>query len=124
MKSATCCLKCYLLQGNQGWRLTHRRAQLLGALDAALRELDALDAALAAWAAHSAAAEAALLAAAAPPAERARTAASEQLSHFMELRRQWLGIASDQAAGLARLGQAVLHLELSRYKSPANCPAL
>jgi hypothetical protein len=101
-------------QGNQGWRLTHRRGQLLAALDAALRTLDGLDAAVAAWAAHSASAERALLAAAAPPGE-AETAAAAQLRHFLELRRQWLGLAADHAAGLMRMGQGVLHLELSRF---------
>lgn len=106
--------KICLLQGNQGWRLSHRRAQLLGAIDAALRTLESLDTAVAAWATHSAAAESALLAAAAPPGERT-TAAATQLHHYLELRRQWLGLAAEHAAGLARLGQAVLHLELSRY---------
>ncbi len=40
--------------------------------------------------------------------------AAAHLSHFLELRRQWLTIAGDQAASLMRLGQAVLQLELSR----------
>ncbi|EIE27167.1 hypothetical protein COCSUDRAFT_31939, partial [Coccomyxa subellipsoidea C-169] len=100
-------------QGQQGWTLRHRRSQLLGALDAALRTLAGADEALAAWAAHAAAAEAALQAAVSPPGEAAMGAAAH-LSHFLELRRQWLTIAGDQAASLMRLGQAVLQLELSR----------
>ena len=52
-------------------------------------------------------------AAVSPPGEAAMGAAA-RLGHFLELRQQWLTIASDQAAGLMRLGQAVLQLELSR----------
>ncbi len=54
-----------------------------------------------------------------PPGE-AETVLAERLSHFLELRRQWLSIAGDQAAAVMRLGQAVLQLELSRY-THAGC---
>lgn len=52
-------------------------------------------------------------AAVSPPGEAAMDAAT-RLGHFLELRQHWLTIASDQSAGLMRLGQAVLQLELSR----------
>jgi hypothetical protein len=48
------------LQRQQGWTLRHRRSQLLGALEAALRTLGGLEDALAAWAPHASAAEASL----------------------------------------------------------------
>ncbi|BDA50909.1 probable serine/threonine-protein kinase SMG1 at C-terminar half [Coccomyxa sp. Obi] len=100
-------------QGQQGWTLRNRRSQLLGALDASLRNLAGLEEALAAWAGPASATEAALQAAVAPPG-KAEMGVAERLSHFLELRRQWLSIAGDQAAAVMRLGQAVLQLELSR----------
>ncbi|CAL8462813.1 g2346 [Coccomyxa elongata] len=100
-------------QRQQGWTLRNRRSQLLGALDAALRNLAGLEEALAAWAGPASAAEAALQSAVLPPGE-AETILAERLSHFLELRRQWLSIAGDQAAAVMCLGQAVLQLELSR----------
>ncbi len=56
---------CWILwQRQQGWTLRNRRSQLLGALDAALRNLAGLEEALAAWAGPASAAEAALQASA------------------------------------------------------------
>ena len=40
----------------------------------------------------------------------------------MALRGQWLSISGDHAAALARVGQAVLHLELSRCAQAAQTP--
>lgn len=49
------------LQGQHAWAVRHRRGQLLGAMDVALRSLFGLEEALAAWQGHSASAEAALV---------------------------------------------------------------
>ena len=37
-----------------------------------------------------------------------------RLRHFLQLRTQWLNISGEHVASVARLGQAVMHLELSR----------
>lgn len=37
-----------------------------------------------------------------------------RLGHFLQLRGHWLSISGEHATSLARVGQAVLHLELSR----------
>ena len=52
-------------------------------------------------------------------AESAGGPVTAPLRHFLQLRAQWLGISGDHVASLARAGQAVLHLELSRC---ASCP--
>ena len=37
-----------------------------------------------------------------------------RLRHFLQLRTQWLNISGEHVASVARVGQAVMHLELSR----------
>jgi hypothetical protein len=114
----------------QAWALRHRRAQLLTALDAALRSLLGLEEAFASWRVHSASAEAALVAtlpqqravpsrpqprgAKSGAAQRQDQAAAQQLAVCLEARGQWLALAGDQAAAIVHLGQAVLQFELSR----------
>lgn len=107
-------------QAPHAWALRHRRGQLLGALDVALRSLSSVDEALAAWRRHSGSAESALLAIAGRPQPAAAGGAKSgearvaRLRHFLELRSQWLALSGDQAAAVGRLAQAVLHFELSR----------
>ena len=44
-----------------------------------------------------------------------------RLRHFLQLRTQWLNISGEHVASMARVGQAVMHLELSRCVSCFCC---
>ena len=49
-----------------------------------------------------------------PPADQAGSPVQARLRHFLQPRTQWLNISGEHVASVARVGQAVLHLELSR----------
>ena len=48
------------------------------------------------------------------PADAAGGQLPARLRHFLQLRTQWLNISGEHVASVARVGQAVMHLELSR----------
>ena len=48
------------------------------------------------------------------PADMAGGQVPARLRHFLQLRTQWLNISGEHVASVARVGQAVMHLELAR----------